>query len=76
MTTPWVTYPGLYTAQCEQGGGASWLQVTATSAPGDPRPIVSNSPTLGASWGYHLDDVNLAIGNLLADVGQEEAAYR
>jgi hypothetical protein len=76
VTTPWVTYPGLYTAQCEQAGGASWLQVTATSAPGDPRPTVSNSPILGASWGYHLDDVNLAIGNLLADVGQEEAAYR
>ena len=76
VTTPWVTYPGLYTAQCEQSGGASWLQVTATPAPGDPRPTVSNAPTLGASWGYHLDDVNLAIGNLLADVGQEEAAYR
>src|SRR5581483_11595822 len=30
----WVTYPGLYTGQCESRGGATWLQVTAT--PGDP----------------------------------------
>ena len=36
VTTPWVTYPGLYTAQCDRRGGASWLQVTATPAPATP----------------------------------------
>jgi hypothetical protein len=76
VSTPWVTFPGLYTAQCEQAGGASWLQVTATKGPGDPRPTVSNSPVLGPSWGYHLDDVNLALGNLVSAVATEEAAYR
>jgi hypothetical protein len=75
VTTPWVSFPDLYTAQCEQGDGASWLQVTATAAPGDPRPVVANSPALGPSWGYHLEDVNLALGNLLADVAREEAAF-
>ena len=75
VSTPWVSFPGLYTAECEQGGGASWLQVTADAAPGDPRPVVANNPALGPSWGYHLDDVNLALGNLLADVGHEEAAF-
>jgi hypothetical protein len=74
VTTPWVSYPGLYTAQCEQAGGASWLQVTATPVPGDPRPTVS--AVLGPLWGYHRVDVNLALGNLVADVGGEEAAYR
>jgi hypothetical protein len=39
--TSWVTFHGLYTAQCERSGGASWLQVMATPAPGDPRPTVS-----------------------------------
>ena len=29
----------------------------------------------GPVWGYHLADVNLALGNLVADVGPEEAAY-
>ncbi len=74
VPTPWVTFPGLYTAQCRRSGGASWLQVTATPAPADPRPTVSAS--LGPQWGYHLDDVNLALGNLVTDVGLEEAAYR
>ena len=74
VTTPWVTFPGLYTARCEQAGGASWLQVTTTEAPGDPRPTVSAG--LGPAWGYHLQDVNLALGDLVADVGSEESAYR
>jgi hypothetical protein len=74
VQTPWVNFPGLYTAQCRQSGGASWLQVTATPAASDPRPTVSAS--LGPQWGYHLDDVNLALGNLVTDVGLQEAAYR
>jgi hypothetical protein len=74
VLTPWVTFPGLYAAQCRQSGGASWLQVTATPAVGDQRPTVSAS--LGPTWGYHVDDVNLALGNLVADVGRQEASYR
>jgi len=74
VLTPWVTFPGLYTAQCRRSDGASWLQVTATPAPGDRRPTVTAS--LGPLWGYHLNDVNLALGNLVSDVGLEEAAYR
>ncbi len=74
VLTPWVTFPGLYTAQCRRSGGASWLQVTAASVPSDPRPTVSAS--LGPLWGYHLNDVNLALGNLVTDVGLEEASYR
>ena len=72
VTTPWVSYPSLYTAQCEDSQGASWLQVTP--APGDPRPTVHAS--LGPEWGYHGDDVNLALGDLVADVALEEAGYR
>ena len=68
---PWVTYPGLYTGACESEGGASWLQVTART--GDSRPVVT--PTLGPTWGLHLDDVNLALGNLVDDVVAEESAY-
>ena len=53
VVTPWVNFPGLYTAQCQQSAGASWLQVTATPSPADARPTVS--ATLGPLWGYHLD---------------------
>jgi Protein of unknown function (DUF3089) len=73
VATPWVTYPGLYSASCEQGGGATWLQVTPTHVAGDPRPFVQVSPN--ADWGYHDQDVNLALGNLVKDVSAEETAY-
>ena len=74
VLTPWVTFPGLYTTQCRQSRGASWLQVSATPVATDPRPTVSAS--LGPLWGYHLDDVNLALGNLVVDVALQESAYR
>jgi hypothetical protein len=74
VTTPWVAFPGLYTARCVSRSGATWLQVTPTAVPGDPRPLVAAS--LGPDWGYHLDDVNLALGNLVSDVAREEAAYK
>jgi hypothetical protein len=73
VTTPWVTYPGLYSASCEHAGGATWLQVTPTHTSGDPRPLVQVAPN--ADWGYHLEDVNLALGNLVKDVGSEEVVY-
>ena len=68
---PWVTYPGLYTATCQSMGGAAWLQVDAR--PGDTRPVVT--PVLGPTWGLHIDDVNLGLGNLVDDVRAEETAY-
>jgi Protein of unknown function (DUF3089) len=74
VTTPWVTFPGLYTARCETVGNATWLQVDTASVPGDPRPMVSE--TLGPLWGYHVSDVNLALGNLVGDVAAQEASFR
>jgi hypothetical protein len=68
---PWVTYPGLYTGTCESRGGATWFQITSRA--GDSRPVVT--PTLGPTWGLHLDDVNLALGDLVNDVMAEESAY-
>ncbi|MGH3153928.1 MAG: DUF3089 domain-containing protein, partial [Streptosporangiaceae bacterium] len=34
-STPWVSYPGLYTARCQQNDGASWLNVTKATGPAD-----------------------------------------
>ena len=45
----------------------------STARPGDSRPVVT--PTLGPTWGLHLDDVNLALGNLVDDVKAEETTY-
>jgi hypothetical protein len=30
---------------------------------------------LGPNWGYHVDDVNLALGNLVPDVAAAEASW-
>jgi hypothetical protein len=71
VTTPWVTYPDLYSASCQSAGGATWLQVGTLDVAG--RPVVTES--LGPTWGYHLDDINLALGNLVDDVRGAEATF-
>jgi hypothetical protein len=74
ITTPFVEYPDLYTAQCESVGGATWLQVNDIGTSSDPRPRVTDA--LGPTWGLHLDDVSLALGNLVQIVSHEEAAFK
>ncbi len=73
VSTPWVAYPGLYSASCRSTNGATWLQVDNEAGVGDRRPVVTE--TLGPEWGYHLDDINLALGNLLTDVALQEHSY-
>ncbi len=73
ISTPWVSYPALYTAQCMSKGGATWLQIRVIRSSGDSRPIVQSN--LGPDWGLHLVDVNLALGNLVRDVRAQEAAF-
>jgi hypothetical protein len=73
VSTPWVSYPDLYTGQCMSHGGATWLQVTPTALPGDTRPLVSE--VLGPTWGTHLSDVSLTLGNLVFLVGSQVKAY-
>jgi Protein of unknown function (DUF3089) len=73
VSTPWVTYPDLYSASCRIAGGASWLQVTSLGGAHRNRPVVTES--LGPEWGYHIDDIGLALGNLLRDVAAAEQAW-
>ena len=72
-TTPWVSYPDLFVGECKSEGGASWLQVTDTRTPGDDR--VKLQASLGPTWGLHLYDGNIALGNLTEIVKSEAAAY-
>jgi pimeloyl-ACP methyl ester carboxylesterase len=73
VATPWVSEPDLYSGECKYEDGASWLQVSAPIDPGDSRAIVGQS--LGPTWGLHLVDVNIALGNLVRMVGDQAAAY-
>ncbi len=74
VTTPWVAYPGMYSATCESSDGATWLQVTHNAPAGDARPLPAEP--FGPTWGYHLDDLNLPLGNLVWDVQVQEFIYR
>ena len=66
-STPWVSAPGEYSAQCHDENGASWLQVNPVGTAVDPAEYVQE--TLGPDWGLHLYDVNIALGNLVRTVG-------
>ena len=71
--TPWVSMPGQYSAQCDHANGASWLQLTDVGPPADPREKVSE--VLGPLWGTHLNDVNIALGNLVGMTALQSATY-
>jgi hypothetical protein len=73
VRTPWVSFPGEYTARCETSGNATWLQVTHIGAATGSRPPLSRlqDPALG----LHVLDVSIALGNLVQLVGDEAAAY-
>jgi len=68
-STPWIEYDGLYSARCTTSNGARFLRVTAHH--GAP-PL---SPVPDAARGLHIDDPNLAMGNLLALVHSEATSY-
>ncbi len=73
VPTPWGSFPGLYRAACRTRGGATWLNVSKITGASDKRAIVTEKD--GPDWGYHVDDVNLALGNLVDDVAAAERAW-
>jgi hypothetical protein len=73
-STPWVAYPGQYTGQCEHANGATWLQLTDVGGPQDKREQIEE--VLGPLWGTHLEDVNVALGNLVGLTAIEAGAYQ
>ena len=80
ITTPFVSVPGLLTADCVSNEKGSYLSVNVLGDPADPRTddivgdVVGNGQ-VQADWGLHLIDVNLAMGNLIEVVRQQSRAY-
>ena len=80
IDTPWVSVPGLLTAQCTSNEHATYLEVTVHGNPSDPRAddvagdLVTGGRVLD-DWGLHLIDVNLAMGNLVDIVAQQGRAW-
>jgi hypothetical protein len=67
--TVWWTAPRSYSARCQTLDGATVLEIK--SLRGAPKPNPSPDPT----WGLHLLDANIALGNLVAVVRTEERAF-
>jgi hypothetical protein len=80
ISTPWVSVPGLLTAQCTSNGNAAYLEVTVHADPSGqrtddiPGDLVANGYVL-ADWGLHLVDVNIAMGNLVDIVGDQSKTW-
>ncbi|MDB5476306.1 MAG: hypothetical protein JWP49_1817 [Phenylobacterium sp.] len=78
--TPFVSTPGLLSAQCVNKNGFSYLEIHVNADASDPRAddIVGDviaGGVLQKDWGLHLIDANLAMGNLVDVVGAESKAY-
>ena len=81
IDTPWVSVPGLLTAQCTSNEHASYLEITVHGDPADPRTDnIRGDLGVGnqilTDWGLHLIDVNLGMGNLVDIVKQQSRAWR
>ena len=82
VSTPWVTYPELYSATCEQGGRATWLQLTSLAGTSHTRPVVNEDIIgnfgggTGPAYGYHSYEYGLTLGNLLQELVGEEVAWQ
>jgi len=81
VETPFVSVPGLLTAQCATNENATYLEITVHGDPSDPRTdnIVGDLNGANgqpqANWGLHLIDANLGMGNLIEIVGRQAKAY-
>jgi hypothetical protein len=70
VSTPWIEYDGGYTGTCIQtSDGYHVLIVHRTGQ------VPALSATPDAAWGLHVDDPNLAMGNLVDLVRSEASAY-
>jgi hypothetical protein len=78
--TPFVSVPGLLTAECVYQDGFSYLAVTTHGEPLDARTnTISGDVFAGEKrlddWGLHLIDMNVAMGNLVNIVRQQGQAW-
>ena len=74
ITTPWVTYPGLLSAECVERDGFSYLELTVNGDPTDPRTDDIDGDFL-PGWGLHNVDVNIALGDLVELARSQAEAY-
>jgi Protein of unknown function (DUF3089) len=71
LDTPFVSLPGIASGHCVDGPKAYYLSVSINAPPADsvwpatlPGDLVVDGRLL-KNWGWHLIDVNIAMGNLI-----------
>lgn len=80
-TTPFVSVPGLLTTECVHTASHTYLQLTIHGDPDDARvdniagDIMTPDGTADASWGLHLLDANVGMGDLLTLVDKQALNY-
>jgi hypothetical protein len=67
--TVWVEEPNGYRASCSSANNAHVLEITPVNGAQTPHP----SPD--RTWGLHLLDANIALGNLIAIVNTQAKAF-
>ncbi|HEX8584459.1 MAG TPA: DUF3089 domain-containing protein [Allosphingosinicella sp.] len=79
--TPFLRTDGLASAACVNRGNVGYLSVAVNAHPADARTdqipgdvVIAGQPQPG--WGLHLADMNLALGDLIALVEAQAAAFR
>jgi hypothetical protein len=68
--TPWLQPQDHYTGRCETSNGARVLMLSPV---GEARKL---EPSPDDTWGTHLVDVNIALGDLTAIVGAQGRAWQ
>lgn len=81
INTPFVSVPGLLSAECVNNGRFHYLQVTVNADPADPRTdtisgdVLNADGSINTGWGLHVIDVNLAMGDLVTLANRQARAY-
>jgi hypothetical protein len=80
IATPFVSVPGLVTAECKKNEVGTYLAITVHGDPGSARTAdvpgdVVAGGQVRAEWGLHLVDASLFMGNLVTIVRDQAAAY-
>lgn len=69
VDTAWFEARGAYDGRCSSADGADVLQIEGRAG----APVLN--PVPNGSWGLHLVDANIALGNLVRLVGEKTRRY-
>ena len=80
IETPFVSVPGLLSAECVADDRGSYLAVKVNADPNDPRADdiagdVVRDGKVAEDWGLHLIDAHVAMGDLIDLVAAQSKAY-